>query len=248
VHPALRSVTHRPWPVPQRAWSWRQSWCDLLLAHWPLPVEAVRPLVPPPLVVDEREQRAWVGVSALRLRDVARRPFPEAPGLSGSAALGLRVCVTHDGRPGVYVLALDLESRLGVWAGRRLLHLPCTRASMHADIAPDGIRFRSVREAPKQPVVFEAVYHATAEPFAAQAGALEHWLTERYCLYTCAPSAALYRIELHHAPWPLQLAEATLHENDLLGPHGVELPEKPALAHFVRRLDVVLWSPERIAG
>jgi hypothetical protein len=49
-------------------------------------------------------------------------------------------------------------------------------------------------------------------------------------------------------PWPLQHAEAVLHENDLFRPHGLEVQGEPALLHFSRRLDVVLWSPERIAG
>lgn len=246
VHPALRSVAHRPWPIPQRAWSWRQSWCDLLLAHWRVDVDAVRALVPPPLVVEEREGSAWIGMTPLRLRDVAHRPFPEPPGLSSYTALGLQVCVACEGRSGSLVLGLDLDGRLGVWAARRLLQLPATRARMHADIAPDGVRYRSVRERSTTPAVFDAVYRATSPPFEAKAGSLEHWLAERYCLYARGAEGALFRIDLHHAPWPLQRAEAIVHENDLFRAHGVPEPQEPALVSFVRRLDVLLWSPERI--
>lgn len=46
VHPLLQSVAHRPWPLPSGAWVMKQNWHDLLFAHWPLPPEALRPLVP----------------------------------------------------------------------------------------------------------------------------------------------------------------------------------------------------------
>jgi len=248
LHPALRSVAHRPWPVPQRPWSWRQSWRDVLLAYWRVPADAVRALTPPPLVVEERDGSAWIGITPLRLRDVARRPLPEPPGLSAFSGLGLHLCVSHEGRPGSLVLALDLDSRLAVWAARRLLRLPCAHARIHADIAPDGVRYRSVREGDRDPAVFEAVYRAASPPADAAPGSLEHWLAERYCLYARTSPGALFRIDLHHAPWPLQRGEAVVHENDLLRERGVALADEPAALHFARRLDVLLWSPERIAG
>src|SRR5436190_21112112 len=39
-----------------------------------------------------------------------------------------------------------------------------------------------------------------------QAGTLEHWLTERYCLYTVA-NGNVCRAEIDHAQWPLQDGE-----------------------------------------
>jgi hypothetical protein len=247
-HPALECVDHRPWPLPQRAWAWRQSWCDLLFAHWPVPAEALRPLVPTSLSVQEFDGTSWIGVVPSRMRGAMRRPLPDLPGVSAFPALAVQLYVERDDRPGVWFLSLDAGSRLAAWVGRRAFHLPYRHAWMSADIAPDGVRYRSERENSPEPVVFEVVYRATSAPYASRPGTLEHWLTERYCLYAESLQGALYRTDVHHAPWPLQHAEAVLHENDLFRPHGLEVQGEPALLHFSRRLDVVLWSPERIAG
>ena len=72
-------------------------------------------------------------------------------------------------------------------------------------------------------------------------------MTERYCLYALAPDGTLWRNDVHHRPWPLQSAEATLNENTMLRFHGLSVTEPPALLHFSRRLDVVVWNAERIA-
>ena len=38
THPSLARLDHRPWPIPRSPWTWRQSWRDLLFAHWPVEV------------------------------------------------------------------------------------------------------------------------------------------------------------------------------------------------------------------
>ena len=30
MHPSLREVDHRPWPLPSTSWKWRQSWLELM--------------------------------------------------------------------------------------------------------------------------------------------------------------------------------------------------------------------------
>jgi uncharacterized protein YqjF (DUF2071 family) len=82
--------------------------------------------------------------------------------------------------------------------------------------------------------------------YAAAPGTLEHWLTERYCLYAAAPDGTLYRTEVHHAPWPLQQAEADLGRHTMLAPYGLPVSGPPALLHFARRIDVVTWNPVRV--
>ncbi len=51
-----------------------------------------------------------------------------------------------------------------------------------------------------------------------------------------------------HRPWPLHRAEAEIEINQLLDPHDLRAEGPPALLHFARRIDVVIWSPERISG
>ena len=61
MHPALKQQAHRSWPIPATPWTWRQSWIDLLFAHWELPVSTVRALLPPSLEIDTFEGRTYVG-------------------------------------------------------------------------------------------------------------------------------------------------------------------------------------------
>ena len=244
MHPALTRIDHRPWPLPAKPWTWRQSWCDLLFAHWPIPAAALRPLVPPELTVQEREGSSWVGVVPFRMAGVMRRPLPDLPWISAFPELNLRLYVERDGKPGVWFLSLDATNPLAVWAARRFFHLPYVRARMSLTGTPDRIEYASERAEGSEPVEFRAAYGPTSKPYEATVGTLEHWLTERYCLYARSPRGTLYRAEVHHHPWPLQRAEATIERNQLLEPHGLQVEGPPALLHFARRIDVVVWSPE----
>ena len=62
THPSLHDLDHRPWPLPGAPWTWRQSWLDLLFAHWPIDVRVLQPLVPPVLRVQEFEGTSWIGL------------------------------------------------------------------------------------------------------------------------------------------------------------------------------------------
>jgi uncharacterized protein len=50
----------------------------------------------------------------------------------------------------------------------------------------------------------------------------------------------------HHAPWPLQPAEAEISCNTMADPLRLTLPECAPLLHFATRLDVVAWPLEAI--
>lgn len=89
-------------------------------------------------------------------------------------------------------------------------------------------------------------YRPIAPPQTARPGTLEHFLTERYCLYTADGGGRLIRGEIHHAAWPLQLAEAKFVENSMARAAGIALPSSKPLLHFSKRQDVVVWPPRRI--
>jgi uncharacterized protein YqjF (DUF2071 family) len=239
-------VDHRPWPLPAGRWTWRQSWCDLLFAHWPVPAAVLRPLVPRELEIQEFDGTSWIGVVPFRMEGVMRRPLPDLPWISAFPELNVRLYVERDGRPGVWFLSLDATNPVAVWAARRFFHLPYFRADIA--IQANGARFdyRSRRANAAGSPGFEAFYAPIGDVYQAKPGTLEHWLTERYCLYAASPRGALSRTEVHHVPWPLQRAEATISRNDMARPFGLSLDGPPALLHFSRRIDVVVWSPESL--
>jgi uncharacterized protein YqjF (DUF2071 family) len=242
-HASFSELSHRPWPVSSSEWTWRQTWRDLLFAHWPIDASLLRPLVPRELSIQEFDGTSWIGLVPFRMTGVMRRPFPDMPWVSAFPELNVRLYVEHDGKPGVWFLSLDATNPLAVWAARRYFSLPYYRARMAIVEERGHFRYSSARPQ----AALGATYGPTSEVYRAKAGSLEHWLTERYCLYARAPGGAILRNEVHHVPWPLQSASATIEHNTMFEFHGVAVKGEPALLHFARQLDVVLWGAERVA-
>jgi uncharacterized protein YqjF (DUF2071 family) len=243
-HPALTQTDHRPWPLPAQPWSWRQSWCDLLFAHWPVPADALTPLISPGLQIDEFDGSAWVGVVPFRMQGVMRRPLPDLPWISAFPELNVRTYVTYRGKPGVWFLSLDATNPLAVWAAKRWFHLPYHRAKMSVRQTGERTEYTSQRIGSEAEL--NGWFCPTGEIYESKPGSLEHWLTERYCLFAASKSGRLSCTEVHHAPWPLQPAEAEFEKNSLLLANGIDCPGPPELLHFAKRLDVVVWSPEEL--
>ncbi len=172
-----------------------------------------------------------------------RRYVPDLPWVSAFPELNVRTYVERDGKPGVWFLSLDATNALAVWAARRFFHLPYFRATISLRREVERISYRSQRA----PASFEASYEPVSDVYRASPGSLEHWLTERYCLYARDRSGALWRNDVHHAPWPLQKAEARIRINTMAESFGLDLQGPPAHLHFARRIDVVVWSSERVA-
>jgi uncharacterized protein len=242
THPSLQHQAHRPWALPSRSWLLRQTWHDLLFLHWPVPAAMLRPLIPRSLSVEEFSGTAWVAVTPFWMSGISVRQWPPFPLLSRFEELNVRTYVSFADRPGVWFFSLDAASRLAVWGARLLYGLPYMHARMEQHREGEEVAYQSER---KGGTCFSARYGPIGPCTPSPRGSLEHWLTERYCLYAQA-SGELYRAEIHHAPWPLQPAAATIHRNDLLGVNGITNSGPPALLHFSRKLDVIVWSRERV--
>ena len=239
-------TAHRPWPLPSAPWVMAQVWHDLLFAHWPVDADRLRAKLPRSLELDTFEGRAWVGIVPFRMTGVRVRWTPPLPGLSAFPELNVRTYVVHGDRPGVWFFSLDAANALAVAAARAWFHLPYFRARMRCERDGEAIRYVHERTHAGAPPAELAGRYAPAGPvFRAARGTLEHWLTERYCLYA-ADAERLWRADIHHGPWPLQLATSDFDRNTTAAAHGIDLPPAPPLLHFARRQDVVVWNPVRV--
>jgi uncharacterized protein YqjF (DUF2071 family) len=231
-----------PHEAARRPWVMAQVWHDLLFAHWPIPVEAMRAAVPTSLELDLFDGRAWLGVVPFRMSGVRLRWMPALPWLSAFPELNVRTYVRLDDRPGVLFFSLDARNPLAVSIARSWFRLPYFRARMSCEREGEAIRYAHVRtHAGAPPAELVARYEPTGPVFQAQPGTLEHFLTERYCLYAAPDDRRVWRADIHHAPWPLQPAAATFERNTMAG----RLTGEPLL-HFARRQDVVVWNPARV--
>jgi uncharacterized protein YqjF (DUF2071 family) len=240
----LSERAHRQWPVPDRPWVQGQTWLDLLFAHWSLPVAAVRPAVPAELPIDTFDGRAWLGITPFEVAGLRLRGTPPVPGLSRFPETNVRTYTTVGGRPGIYFLSLDAASALAVVGARLTFRLPYFRARMSIDRVAGEIVYRTTRPAPA--AALRVRYRPGGMAYRAQPGTLDHFLTERYCLYTLDDRRVVLRGEIHHPPWALQQATADFELNTMTAPYGIQLPGDPPLLHFSARQDVVVWPLQRL--
>ena len=246
---SLLHTDHRPWPLPSRPWVMAQVWHDLLFAHWPIPAAEMAALLPPGLTLDTWEGEAWVAVVPFRMSGVRPRLLPSVPWLSAFPELNVRTYVRVGEKPGVYFFSLDAANPLAVALARTLFHLPYFRAEMVCQAEGEAIRYASRRTHSGAPSAeLRGGYAPIGPVYTAIPGSLEAWLTERYCLYSVDGRGRIYRGEIHHAPWPLQQAEATFERNSLAQAAGIALPDSPPLLHFAHRLDVLAWAIQPVDG
>jgi uncharacterized protein YqjF (DUF2071 family) len=245
----LDQVAHRPWPLPAGLWVMAQTWHDLLFAHWPIAATTLRPRIPAQLEIDIFEGQAWLAVIPFRMSGVRLRGTPAMPWLSRFPELNLRTYVTMGGKPGVWFFSLDAGNPLAVAIARAWFHLPYFRAQMLCEERDGWIHYRSERTHRRAPSgLLEARYRPAGEVYSAKPATLEHFLTERYCLYTADARGRIIRGEIHHPPWPLQLAEASFGQNTIAEASRFSLPNLASpLLHFSRRQDVTVWRPHRVA-
>jgi uncharacterized protein YqjF (DUF2071 family) len=244
MHEALKFIAHRPWPLPRGSWIMAQTWHDLLFAHWPIPSEVLRPLVPSQLQLDVFDYQCWVGVVPFWMSGVRARTLPGLPGLSRFPELNVRTYVSYDDKPGVYFFSLDATNAPAVWAARTFYHLPYFHADMSAGSEGEEISYTSTRR--EGHAEFKGRYAPCGPVRLRDRGTVEHWLTERYCLYT-VHHGKVYRGDIHHAPWPLQDACAEITVNSTASSTGISLPDRQPLLHFARRLEVLIWPLRQVS-
>jgi uncharacterized protein YqjF (DUF2071 family) len=218
-----------------------QTWNDLLFAHWPVPATVLRPLIPSGLPLDTFDGECWVAVTPFHMTGVRARWMPPIPGTAQFPELNGRTYVTYGGKPGVFFFSLDAASRVAVWGARTAYHLPYYFAQMKVTQEDGHFRYESVRNSG---TLLRASYSPVGAVQLRKPGTIEHWLTERYCLYTVF-RGSVYRAEIHHEPWPLQDAHAEFSANTMASASGIVLPDVSPLLHFSKKLEVLVWPLRR---
>ena len=149
MHPSLARLDHRPWPLPEGRWRWRQQWDDLAFVHWEIDPAALEKLLPEGLEPDLHDGRGWIGVVPFEMRDVSPRGLPRFPPMSDFPEINIRTYVTRGGKPGVWFISLDASNPVAVKAARALFHLPYHRAGFTIRRQGEALRYRSERKTQK---------------------------------------------------------------------------------------------------
>jgi uncharacterized protein len=223
-------------------WLWSQDWLDLLFAHWPVPVAALRPHVPPALDIDTLDETAWVSLVAFRLERIRRRWLPSPSFLTDSFELNFRTYVRHRGESGIYFLSIHASNPLLIGLARLATPLPYQSARMSYNRQESSVRFNAHRPiADGMDRRFAANFTPLGQESRAKPGSLDHWLVERYCLFVEGPRSRLLRTVVEHPPWEVQSVQAQVTANTMGDPFGMNLTTAPTIAHFSKGVRAFIW-------
>ena len=222
-----------------------QDWHHLLFLHWEIPALELQAMVPPELTIDTFEGKAYVGLIPFTLSNVRPVLTPPIPFLSRFHEVNVRTYVHRGGAdPGVWFFSLDASSVLAVDAARAFYKLPYFRAQIDFH----DFEFASKRDDPTgaKPADIYVRYRPAEGPVAPAApGTLEHFLVERYLLYSMDKQHQLHRARVHHQPYPLQRVEVETLEETLVWAAGIRRPDSAPIRHYAREVNVDIDPPER---
>lgn len=233
----LSEIHHRPFALPTGSWQYYQEWNNALFLHWKIPFDELRKSVPERLELDTFEGEAYISLVAFQMQKIRPKHLPAVKFISDFEEINLRTYVINDGKAGVYFLNIEAEKYLSAFVARKLSGLPYEKSN----IFRKGNRFSSQNTFKK--FHLEAEFEAK-EKLETKTG-LDHWLTERYCLYL-EDRNQLFRFDIHHKEWEIRNVEIKklslsyeLKNNYLINSH-------PDLIHYSEGVKVLAWSKVRI--
>lgn len=234
----LAATDHRPWPIPQRRWAYYQEWRNVIFLHYQVEPDVLTAFLPPDLQPDLFDGNAWISLVAFDMINVRPRSAPAFSPISDFHEVNLRTYVRHGDKPGVHFLRIDAAKVISVALARTLSVLPYRHAPITRRISEDDVQSFELSSVDAG----WSFRYRIGLPND-QAGTLDTWLTERYCLYQGA-RGRLHRYEVHHRPWPLNTVDV-IDTPQLDRWHDLQLGTM-ACAHYSSGVQVVSWSSETV--
>lgn len=260
---AFKGTVDRSLPVlTEKRIVMQPRWQHLLFLHWVVAPAQLRSFLPPGLDLDLYEGQAYVGLIPFTMTGVRPHWAPRFPGrfnYEDFHEINVRTYVHRAGRyPGVWFFSLDAANALAVRAARVWFKLPYHYARMSLSIGEEekgrtgeAERGTSVMDYTSQrswpgptPADCALRYRPQGVAAPAQPGTLEHFLVERYILYSYA-GGRLYSGRVHHEPYPLQAARLDALDENLVSAAGITRPDEAPLAHYARGVSVEIFGLER---
>ena len=228
----------------------KMTWADVLFLHWPVALDQLQEHLPRDLEIDTFNGQAWVGLVPFLMQDVQTRlgpiPIPPIPHLSPAnfPECNVRTYVKHRGRSGVWFFSLDAEPIAPVLVARALWKLNYCWSrfgvSRQGNAIDYAVRRRSGRApwvravppahtAPRYsgpPAHMHARWRVGASPGPAEPNSLEHFLVERYSLFTKRNGVVLDG-RIAHDPWVIREAHDIQLDESLLAAAGIAVEGDP---------------------
>ena len=219
-----------------------QNWRNLLFLHWRVPAPALQSLVPSGLTIDTFQGEAYVGLVPFTMRDIHPTGLPTWPPLSNFHEVNVRTYVHRGGNdPGVWFFSLDAANLAGVSIARALFKLPYYFARMRMETTDTATTYVSERLGTQRARAHCALtYTPLGNPAPAIPGTLDHFLLERYILYSNNQSRLL-RGQVHHLPYLVSSAAISSLDETLIAAAGITVPMCAPIVHYSAGVDVSVF-------
>jgi uncharacterized protein len=215
-----------------------QRWDDILFLHWDVPVDALVPAVDPRLEIDTFGGRAFVSLAPFTVKNARLRFTPPLPSVRRFDELNLRTYVRHGDKAGVWFFSLDAASPVAVLLARAALGLPYAVAKLRRWRVREERHYKAERRCVAQDATLRVGWVPGRELGPQPAGTLEHFLVERYCLFSRTVGGALLRVDVAHRPWPLREARVLHLDETISKAAQLPGPREGWLAHASEGVDV----------
>jgi uncharacterized protein len=228
----LRKTSHRPIPMPEGNWRYYQEWQSVIFAHWRVPVESLRKLVPKGLEIDLYNGEAWISLVAFTLKDLRLHYLPSFPPVSDFHEINMRTYVLRNNKPGIYFLSLEAQKTISTLIARLVIGLNYYKSEINYQ--PGYLESENL----KQLFYVRAMYNPGAD--LTEKNEIDRWLTDRFCLFH-ELSGKIFSHDIHHQDWPLRTPQIKTFEvnyryKDLLIKNSADL------YHYSDGVQVPTWG------
>lgn len=209
------------------------------MVHWSYEAEAVQRLLPPGLLVDRFEGRAWVSLTPFTMaavRGLGIVPLPPAAFPETNLRTYVRL---PDGRGGLWFLSLDVTAPHLLAA--RAIGVPYRLARMSVEARGADTVYTGRRQGVRG--VGYRLRVGAGEPVQ-ELSPLDEWLTSRWAAFS-RRAGRLWRTPVHHEPWTLRHGTVAELRQTLTGAAGLPEPGPVALVHLSPGVGPVRLGPPR---
>lgn len=199
-----------------------QKWRDLAFFHYCIPPAQIQKSLPPGFEPDLFDGKAWVGFVPFWMYDIRVGGRVRVPFAHKFHETNLRTYVRWGDLTGVWFYSLDADSPLAVRGARCFYGLNYVDCGMSVEENRGYIRYRGERR--REDVSYRASAFDGLERKVAEPGSLEHFLVERYRLFSVR-RGQVFTGEVRHAPYSFNITPTVGVEESISRRYG--LPEAP---------------------
>ena len=225
-----------------------QHWSDLLLLHWPVPPEILRPTIPDDLELDLFEGQAWASVVGFHLSGLRMRPVPWFQ-WGDFDEVNLRTYVkTADGKRGVWFHSLDSTDVFAVLGARILYGLSYRSAKIEKSLTAQSISYQSTTHGifGKIPARLDAQLDESVGTSKIAREPLDRFLLERYRFWARRKvGERSSSAQIRHRPYDAVRLQRAEYKGGLFNAFGLPEPKEfPTVAHYCRGFSVEASAPQ----